>query len=98
MEYVSLERFVAAFVAVVTLIGGLAFLLQRPFAQKYLKGRVGRDNARLQVVEMLYVDPKRKLVLIKRDDKEHLLLLGSTGDHVVETDIVPPHARKEDRV
>ncbi len=36
---------------------------------------------------MIGLDAKRRLVLIRRDNKEHLLLLGPDGDTVIETDI-----------
>ncbi len=43
----------------------------------------GRLGGRLAVVESLSLDPRRRLVLIRRDGTEHLLLLGPTGDLVV---------------
>src|SRR4051812_47743247 len=38
---------------------------------------------RLSLVETMYIDPKRRVVLIKCDEKEHLLLLGANGDVVL---------------
>jgi flagellar protein FliO/FliZ len=43
---------------------------------------------RLGIVEVAAIDAKRRLVLVRRDDVEHLILLGST-DIVVETGIRP---------
>ncbi len=49
---------------------------------------VGRPgNRRLRVVESAALDPKRRLLLVRRDDTEHLLLLGPAGEVVVETGI-----------
>jgi flagellar protein FliO/FliZ len=48
-------------------------------------GKMGRGR-RLAVVEVLALGPKHRLVLIRRDGAEHLLLLGAT-DTVVERDI-----------
>ena len=45
---------------------------------------------RLAIVEIMSVDPRRKLVLVQRDDKEHLILLSATGETVVETGIDAP--------
>lgn len=42
---------------------------------------------RLNVVESATVDSRRKLFLIRRDDKEHLLLLGGPVDMLIETGI-----------
>ena len=50
----------------------------------------GRGKRRLSVQEVLSLDSKRRLVLLKRDGVEHLLLLGLNDDVVVETGIVPP--------
>jgi hypothetical protein len=45
-----------------------------------------RDR-RLGVVETASVDQRRKLVLIRRDDVEHLIITGGPVDMVVETGI-----------
>lgn len=57
----------------------------------------GRDR-RLSVVETAQVDANRKLCLVRRDDVEHLLIIGGPVDLVVETGIKgrpaplqPPH-------
>ena len=34
--------------------------------------------------------PRHKLMLIRRDDVEHLVIVGPTGETVVETGIKPP--------
>lgn len=46
-----------------------------------------RAEPRLSVVEYANVDGKRKLVLIRRDDVEHLIMTGGPVDVVVETSI-----------
>jgi hypothetical protein len=48
----------------------------------------GRNRkARLAVMDATAVDTHRRLVLIRRDDVEHLLLIGGSSDIVVERDI-----------
>lgn len=44
-------------------------------------------NKRLAVVDTLALDPKRQLVIIRRDDVEHLILTGGPQDVVIETGI-----------
>lgn len=52
---------------------------------------VGRGpHRRLSVIDSTAIDPKRQLVLVRRDDVEHLLVLGGPQDMVVETAITPP--------
>jgi len=51
--------------------------------------RIGkmRPNQRIGVIESAIVDGTRRLVLVRRDDTEHLLLLGNHGDLVIESNI-----------
>lgn len=44
-------------------------------------------NRRLAVVDSVAVDPKRQLIIVRRDDVEHLILTGGPQDLVVETGI-----------
>jgi len=46
-----------------------------------------RPEPRLAVLEQTSVDSKRKLVLIRRDDVEHLIMTGGPVDVVIETGI-----------
>jgi hypothetical protein len=52
-----------------------------------------RTTRRLEVVEHANLDNRRKLVLIRRDDVEHLLMTGGPVDVVVETGINPQAAK-----
>ena len=49
-----------------------------------------RPEPRLAVLEQASVDSKRKLVLIRRDDVEHLIMTGGPVDVVIETGIASP--------
>jgi hypothetical protein len=53
--------------------------------------RLGRPG-RLGVVETIAIDSRRRLLLVRRDDVEHLLLIGGTADLVVESGIVAGRA------
>lgn len=50
----------------------------------------GKGPRRLGIVEVQPVDTRRRLVLVRRDGVEHLILLGIEGDLVVETGIPAP--------
>lgn len=47
-------------------------------------------NRRLAIVDSLVVDQKRQLLIVRRDNVEHLILTGGNQDLVVEAGIVPP--------
>lgn len=49
---------------------------------------IGRGrNRRLSVVDTVAIDPKRQLLIVRRDNVEHLILTGGPQDLVVETGI-----------
>jgi flagellar protein FliO/FliZ len=54
-----------------------------------------KRGKRLEIVEMTALDVRRKLVLVRRDNVEHLILLGLQRDVVVETGITPPAAAEK---
>lgn len=81
-------RFFIAFVVVFALIGVTAWLIRR-FGSGALGGTSARGRApRLAVIEAGAVDGRRKLVLIRRDNIEHLIMIGGPTDIVVEANIV----------
>ena len=49
-----------------------------------------RPEPRLAVMEQASVDRNRRLVLIRRDDVEHLIMTGGPVDVVIETGIAAP--------
>jgi flagellar protein FliO/FliZ len=58
------------------------------------RGTKWRPGQRIGVVDSMPVDGTRRLVLVRRDDTEHLLLLGTHGDLVIENNI--PLAKSDD--
>ena len=78
-------RFVAALIFVLALMGAAVYAL-RAFGLVQLTGRKPTDR-RLSVVESLMIDARRRLLIVRRDDKEHLILLSPTGETVVEGNI-----------
>ncbi|HZR72757.1 flagellar biosynthetic protein FliO [Bradyrhizobium sp.] len=80
--------FFFAFVAVLALIGVVAWLIRR-FASNRLGANTQRGRMpRLAVIDAAAVDGRRRLVLVRRDNIEHLLMIGGPTDIVVEPNIV----------
>ena len=52
------------------------------------------SEARLAIVEAAEVDQRRRLVLIRRDGVEHLIMIGGPGDVVIETGIGAPSGQQ----
>ena len=80
--------FFLSFVAVLALIGLAAWLVRR-FAGNRLGANTNRGRMpRLAVIDAAAVDGRRRLVLVRRDNIEHLLMIGGPTDIVVEPNIV----------
>jgi flagellar protein FliO/FliZ len=57
-----------------------------------------KPEKRLDVVDQANVDGRRRLVLIRRDDVEHLIMTGGPVDVVIETNIGQKRVRTADVV
>jgi hypothetical protein len=67
---------------------GLVVLLVGILVYKLLSGPVmGRKGQRLGISEYHEIDKTRRLVLVRRDETEHLILIGGGQDLVVESGI-----------
>jgi flagellar protein FliO/FliZ len=81
-------RFFLAFLIVLGLIGATAWAVRR-FGAGRLGGAGTRGRQpRLAVVDYASVDSRRRLILVRRDNIEHLVLIGGPTDVVVEANIV----------
>lgn len=89
MGLASYLQFALALVFVIALIGVFAVLARR-FGLAGVTATKGGQGPRIGVVEVRPLDAKRKLVLVRRDGVEHLLILGPAGETVVEAGIAPP--------
>ena len=76
--------------------GGAAFLAYRTYMFGDAGLKVGswlfkqRAEPRLGVVEQASVDGRRRLVLVRRDNVEHLIMTGGPVDVVIENNIRAP--------
>ena len=81
-------RAVVALLLVLALIALTVWLVRRFGDTRAIKtGGRGRQQ-RLAVLDSAVVDARRRLVLIRRDNIEHLILIGGPTDVVVEPNIV----------
>ena len=88
-------KFFIAFVVVLALIGLTAWLVRRFGADRLGAGAVRGRQPRLAVIDAASVDGRRRLVLIRRDNVEHLLMIGGPTDVVVEQNIVRAGALRD---
>jgi flagellar protein FliO/FliZ len=86
MDMAAYMKFLAALAFVLGLIAAFAWVVRR-FGPRGMIAHHGKRGRRLAVVEVAPVDARRRLVLIRRDGVEHLLLLGAAQDVVIETGV-----------
>lgn len=83
MDTVDPLRILFSFALVIGLIGLCAFAL-RTVMRKNPGWALKQNSGRLHIIESKMIDARRKIVLIKRDEQEHLLLLSPNGDLLIE--------------
>lgn len=80
-------QYAVAFLLIFALLGGVAVVLRRLHANRTLPeshtGQMGRQP-RLGIVDIYEMDAQRRLILLRRDGVEHLLLVGGPNDLVIE--------------
>jgi flagellar protein FliO/FliZ len=80
-------RFFVAFLIVLGVIGAIWWIVRRFGSGRLGAGTRGRQP-RLAVIDYASVDNRRRLILVRRDNVEHLLMIGGPSDIVVEPNIV----------
>lgn len=81
-----------AIIATVIGLAAVALMVARGTISGPSQGGFFRSRAepRIEVIEYANMDGRRKLALIRRDDVEHLIMIGGPVDVVIETGIAAP--------
>ena len=91
MDYSSYINAIFALIFVLGLIGLFSFVLKKLSTGQFVSK--SKSAKRISLEEVFYLDAKRKLMIVKRDDVEHLILLGANSETIVEQNI---KAKKND--
>lgn len=92
MPWTSVLTSFLALIFVLGLIGLAAYAVRR-FGAGRIVLSAGKKEGRLAVSEVLQLDMRRRLVLIKRDDAEHLLLITPERELVIESNITAKNGK-----
>lgn len=90
-EVSPIVQYVVAFAIIAILLALFAIVLKRIGGNRFAMsgGERGRGRQpRLGIVDVYDLDRQRQLVLLRRDNVEHLVMLGGANDFVVESNIV----------
>jgi flagellar protein FliO/FliZ len=77
-----------ALLIVLGLAGGVFYVVRYASPGRFGTAALRGRQPRLAVIEVAGVDQRRRLVLIRRDNVEHLLMIGGPSDVVVEPNIL----------
>lgn len=83
--------FVIAFAIILALVALFGLVLRKLTGARLMMPGSDRSRSRqprLGIVDVYDLDRQRQLVLLRRDNVEHLLLIGGPNDAVIETNIV----------
>lgn len=87
-------QYLIAFLVIFALLALFALILRRMTGRQLWRSSSSSSERgrlrqpRLGVVDIYDFDSRHKLVLVRRDNVEHLLLFGASSDVVIETNIV----------
>lgn len=84
MDLIDIARYLGALMLVLALLGFAGLAARRYGIPGIASGSATR---RLAVVETLMIGPRHKIFLLRRDDREHLILVGPQGATVVESGV-----------
>jgi len=85
MDVIDFARYVGALALVLGLVGFAALAAKRYGVAGI--ARLGGGERRLAIAETLVLGTRHKLVLLRRDGVEHLVLIAPDGATVIESDI-----------
>jgi flagellar protein FliO/FliZ len=86
MDYAAYSQFVLALVFVLALIGILGALARR-LGLGGIRAANGSSERRISIVEVRPLDAKRKVILLRRDQVEHLIIIGPASELLIERGI-----------
>lgn len=90
MDVIDFARYFAALAVVLGLLGLLALGTRQGWLASLLSG-LGRGGLtgtarerRMKIVESLVLDPRRRVVILRCDAEEHVLLLGPNAETILD--------------
>ncbi len=92
-ELSQIARLLIALVTVITLMGGIAFVLKK-LGLATPQSIKSNNKRRLKIIESLPLDARKRLMIIECDGREHLIISGVSADTIIEKNIPPVDGSK----
>jgi len=84
MDVMDFARYFGALLLVLGLVGGAGLAARKFGLGSFVKPVATR---RLQIVETLGIAPRQRLLIVRRDNVEHLIMSGPDGTSIIESNI-----------
>lgn len=90
MDVVDFARYFAALAVVLGLLGLFGMAASRGWLSRLMNGlttrglKMTRPERRMRVTESLVLDPRRRVVIVRIDGEEQVLLLGAGTEIVLD--------------
>ena len=99
---VNWSHYLLALMVLLGLLGAMGFFAYAVQRGWILQGVTGlrafsATARRLSISETLIVDPRRRIVILRCDNREHVLLLGAERETILASTDVPATAPSTDR-
>lgn len=88
MELADYSQAFLAFAFVLTLIWAASAAIKRFGIDQKLRGISG-SQGRLRMLDVLYLDARRKIALVRADNREYMILLTQDSVTVIDKQDVP---------
>ncbi|MGK0267266.1 MAG: flagellar protein FliO/FliZ [Maricaulis sp.] len=101
-DIVNWSHYLLALMVLLGLLGAMGFFAYAVQRGWILQGVTGlkaftASARRLSISETLIVDPRRRVVIIRCDNREHVVLLGAERETILASTDVPAAAAPTDR-
>lgn len=101
-DIVNWSHYLLALMVLLGLLGAMGFFAYAVQRGWILQGVTGlkaftATARRLSISETLIVDPRRRVVIVRCDNREHVLLLGAERETILASTDVPAPAPPTDR-
>lgn len=88
--YLKITMTLAGVLAII----GLLALITRQFGGKLSHQFLNPPQKRLELLDTLSIDSKRQVVLIRKDNQEHLILVGGAQELLLESQESPSSSKQ----
>ena len=94
LDYGHYLQIILALIVVLGMMALLHFILKKVNA---MQSGIHNKSSRLKIIEERMLDTKNKLIIIRCDAKDYLVILSQNGNTIIDSSITPPKEKITDK-